>query len=117
MTAQLDWTAILRSACDATSQARVGRRLRDAGGDSYPSDSVVSQVLAGKYPGRTERLRALVEGVYGGVVVACPMLGNLPLHECIGHQVRPFATTNPQRVALYRACRGGCPHSRLEEQT
>lgn len=45
--------------------------------------------------------------------VACPVAGELRMHHCLQNQRMPFAATNPQRVRLYRACRAGCPHSRL----
>ena len=71
---------------------------------------VISQVLGGKYPGQTGRLQRLVEGYYLGATVDCPVLGELSRAACEHHQVKPFAATNPQRVALFRACRG-CPHA------
>ena len=77
------------------------------------SATVVSQVLNGRYPGSLENVRQRVEGALLSRTVACPILGDLPRHECMDHQRRPFAATNAQRVKLYQACRNGCPHSRV----
>lgn len=101
---------LLRAACQRSSQSAVARRLRDASGNGYPSDTVISQALSGKYPGRLDRLEALVAGLYGGAKVACPVLGEIGRDQCDRHQHAPFAATNPIRVALYRACRG-CPNA------
>lgn len=108
-----DWIEALRRACERTSQGRVAAELRQE--DGYPSPAIVNQVLGGRYAHPTDRLEALVRGAYLGGTVACPVLGELRLNDCIAHQYRPFATTNPLRIALYRACRGGCPHSRIED--
>lgn len=109
------WLDTLRRACERTSQAQVGRRLRDASGSGFPSDSVVSQVINGRYPGRTDRIEVMVSGLWGGATVVCPVLGTIGAEQCDAHQYRPYSGANPNRVALFRACRGGCPHSRLEE--
>lgn len=110
-----DWIEILRAECERTSQGKVAKRLRDASGNGYPSDPLVSRLLSGTYPGEPERLRDLVEGLFGGAHVTCPVLGELRRDACSRHQNAQFASTNPTRVALYRACRGGCPNSHLEQ--
>lgn len=106
------WLARLRQEVARTSQRRVADALR--GDNGYPSETLLSQVLNGKYPGQTGRLQRLVEGHYLGHTVACPVLGEISRADCEHHQVRPFAATNPQRVDLFRACRGGCPHAHGE---
>ena len=109
------WLRMLAQKCTETSQAKVAARLRQA--DGFPSPAVINQVIKGKYPSARgiERLRNLFEGAYLGHTVDCPILGDLARDACLRHQSRPFAATNPMRVQLYRACRNGCPHSRLEE--
>lgn len=102
-----DWIAALRTECARSTQAAVARRL------GY-SPTVVNQALRGGYAGDVERLREVVEGALMGRTVDCPVIGDLPRDRCLDHQIRPFAATNPLRTALYRACRSGCPHSRLE---
>ena len=109
-----DWLHTLRLEVERASLRRVAERLR--GGNGYPSEALVSQVLNGKYKGHTARLQRLVEGYYLGVTVACPVLGEITRDRCDHQQRLPFAATNPVRVALYRACRNGCQHSTLENQ-
>jgi hypothetical protein len=42
------------------------------------------------------------------------VLGEISAKTCIDWQAKPFAATNEQRVMLYRACRSGCPYSKLK---
>lgn len=107
------WLARLRVEVARSTQRRVAELLR--GHNGYPSETLLSQVLSGKYKGRTERLQRLVEGYYLGATVPCPVLGTVTRDTCEREQRRPFAATNPHRVALFRACRAGCPYSSLEE--
>jgi hypothetical protein len=50
-----------------------------------------------------------VRGEFLDARVSCPVLGEIPTGECIGHQLRKFQPTNPLRVALRRAC-PTCPN-------
>lgn len=106
--AQGDWLQALRDACAGMSQREVGELI------GY-SESVVSQVLSGKYRGDIKRVRAAVEGGLMGATVDCPVLGVIPRQRCIEHQRRPFAATNPTRVQLWRACRS-CPNRTTEDK-
>lgn len=108
--AQPVWIAALARACERRSQATVAREI------GY-SPAVINQVLRGRYSGNIERVEKAVRGALLHETVDCPVLGELAGHRCLAHQTRPFATTNPLRVQLHRACRGGCPHSRLGETT
>ena len=100
----MDWIKELAAACDRLGQKEIAKRI------GY-SSSVVSQVINNKYPGDLERVRDQVEGVLMNRVVDCPMLGDITLDVCRGHQRRKFSATNPMRVQMFRACRNGCPHS------
>ena len=106
-THEAQWLIVLREQVNARSQSRVAAELS-------VSKTMISQVLNGKYPADPADLRRKVEGHYLHRTVTCPVLGVIPVHECEAHQQREFSATNPQRVRLYRACRSGCPHSRLE---
>ena len=110
------WLTALRRACDESSQAAVARRLRQA--DGYPSPALINQVLAGKYTRDTARLQGLVEGLLMRQTVDCPVLGDIGKNKCLEHQARPrrFATANPLFVRLWKACRSGCPHSKLPRE-
>lgn len=106
-----DWLTVLRRACEEASQAAVARRLG-------VSASVVNQALQEKYKGNLATLRSKVEGVLMEHVVDCPVLGEMAKHKCLEHQGRPrqFVTVNPLYVRLYRACRSGCPFSKLPKE-
>ena len=106
------WVQVLTEKCEKTSQARVSARLKQ--NDGFPSPTVINQVIKGKYPGRKDRLKALVEGVYMHRTVICPVSDEISTDTCEENQSRPFINTNPIRVRLFKACRNGCPHSRLE---
>lgn len=100
------WRKILADECRAASQARVAEKI------GY-SSGVVNQVLAGTYKGDLKAVQKAVEGAFMDATVECPLLGEIASNACLTYQRRKLETTNPQRVALFKACRGGCPHSRL----
>ena len=108
-----DWIEILAAECARTSQKRAANLI----GYSTPT---VNQVLKGTYnKGRKGGMSAgelAVKGALMRMTVDCPVIGALPANRCLEYQRLPFAATNPQRVQLYRACRSGCPHSRLEDK-
>lgn len=73
------------------------------------SRTAVSLVLAGTYGKSTEQIaRAVMATV---TRVACPVLGEIAADQCRAEQVRPYSSANPQRIALFRACHGGCVHA------
>lgn len=78
------------------------------------SAAVVSHLLAARYPGDLDAVFAKIRGALMGEVVACPVLGEIGRHRCLSEQKMPFATSNAARARVYRACRTGCPHSRLK---
>lgn len=106
-----DWLTVLRDACAESSQAAVARKLG-------VSPAMISQALKGVYRGDIDRLRMLVEGALMRQTVDCPMVGDLPKNRCLEHQARDrrFAFVNPLYSKLYRACRSGCPHSKLTQE-
>jgi hypothetical protein len=104
--AEPTWMVLLRGAVErAPSMQAVAEQI------GY-SRTTVSLVLAGKYGKSTEAIALAVMTLLDQVI--CPVLGDLPGPDCLRNQNAPFSAANPQRVALYRACRAGCPHSRLE---
>ncbi len=96
-----DWIDVLRAEVERTSQAAVAKRLGYSG-------SVVSQVLSGTYAGRLDNVERAVRDVIGVASVPCPVLGSIHETKCAELRNRPFAATNPSRVAMWRACRT-CP--------
>lgn len=103
-----DWIIALADACTATSQTSVAKRLGISG-------SQISQALANRYPSPLERLEDQVRGALMGACVACPVLGEIGRDRCLSEQGMPFSPASSVRVRLYRACRAGCPHSRIKE--
>lgn len=108
---EADWLAVLREQSTPTP-THPERSQSKAAAAIGMSPAVVSQVLKGTYQGRLDRVEAKVRGVFMHQTVVCPALGEISLAKCQDEQGRPFAPTNPQRVAVYKACRSGCPHSR-----
>jgi hypothetical protein len=100
-----DWVLALATACDESSQAAVARRL------GY-SPTAVSTTLKGDYGADLSRLEAAVRGAFMAATVGCPVIGEIGADLCAEHQRRPYANTNPTRIALHRACRSGCIHSK-----
>lgn len=101
-----DWVVALANECDRTSQNIAARRI------DY-SSAAVSQVINGKYSGDLKAVEQTVRGALMAVTVACPVLGELAADICLSHQKAPWSPHNPQRIAFFRACRDGCPHSRI----
>lgn len=103
-----DWLENLRAECDRTNQARTARRLG-------VSPAMVNQVLNGAYKSDTSNIEARVRGELMRETVPCSVMGDISKRRCVDIQAQPFAPTNPDRVAVYRACRDGCPFSSLRE--
>lgn len=106
---EAEWVTVLRGEVGRTSQRQVAKRL----GVSAAS---ISLVLSGQYPASTEALEQRVRGELMSECVECPVLGEIDRRWCLDWQQKPFAATNPMRVKVWRACRSGCPNSRLVQQ-
>lgn len=105
-----DWVAELASECDARgSQEAVGKAI------GY-SASVVNQVLQNKYKGALDKVAHAVRGALMGATVACPVAGTLRRDLCLKEQDMPLHSGDPGRADFWRACRSGCPHSRLKQE-
>jgi len=103
-----DWVQAMAVECTATSQNRVAARM-----DRSPA--LISQVLRAKYPADLSAVEERFRGVFLAGRVACPALGTLPSHECQDWRAksRSFATGNPLRVRMFRAC-AACPRNARE---
>lgn len=102
-----EWILALAQACNLSSQSKVAAKL------NY-SAATISQVISCSYRGDIERVEAMVRGAFLSELVACPVLGDMPRNMCLGWQKKPRAATSSHRVQMYRACRNGCPNSKLE---
>lgn len=101
-----DWVRALAEACDKSSQAKVAKVIGN-------SSSVVNRVLSNSYPGNMNKVAEKVRGHYLSERVTCPALGDISRQRCVAEQDRKLSAQNPLRVRIYRACRSGCPNSRL----
>jgi len=101
-----DWIAALAGECDRTTQKAAGSRIGYSAG-------VVNAVLKRAYKGDYTAVEQSVRGALMAATVNCPVLGELTTDRCLQQQRQPFAAHNPQRIALWRACRTGCAHSRI----
>jgi hypothetical protein len=101
-----DWVRELAEEAMRNSATAVARRI------GY-SPAVISHVLAATYPGDLARVEAKVRGALMGATVVCPVLGEIGRDRCLDEQKMPFSAASSIRSKLYRACRSGCPHSRL----
>ncbi|MFB9160177.1 helix-turn-helix domain-containing protein [Chromobacterium violaceum] len=90
------WLPLLRAEVGRTSIGQAAKLL------GY-SRTTVSLVLAGKYPGQTERVAEVVLHTLGRV--ACPYLGrDLTPDECKAQSTSQAPTHNPLKLAHWRAC-------------
>lgn len=103
------WVIALAEACTKSSQNRVAQRLG-------VSASLVSSVIAGKYPGDMARIAELCRGEFERETVACPVLGDIAPLICRRWQMKAdrLRTGNNQNARMFRACRG-CARYRKEE--
>ncbi|MGE4539239.1 MAG: LacI family transcriptional regulator [Desulfovibrio sp.] len=95
-----DWLALLTEEAARTSITATARRL------GYSRTSI-SLVLAGKYPGGTDKMAARVLEAFRRVV--CPLLDKeVTPAECAKNGGR-VPTSSPAALRLWRACQT-CPH-------
>lgn len=97
MTRANDWLQMLQDAVKASSQTAVAVRLN-------VSRTTVSLVLAGKYPGKTDRVAARVMDVFGQV--KCTHTGQpIALTVCVSYANRRAPLNNPFEMTHWRTCR------------
>lgn len=97
------WLASLADACDASSVRKIAERLK-------VSPALISRVINGHYKASLDFLAGRVREALLTENVACPALGEISAATCHEEQRKPFVSANPLAVAVYRACRNGCPH-------
>lgn len=102
-----DWIVALAEECTRINATEVGRRL------GY-STAVITSVVLNNYRGSLAKVEAKVRGAYMGAVVECPVLGEIERDRCETEQERKHFGTSANRARLFRACRAGCPNSRLK---
>lgn len=101
-----DWIIELAKAAMETNQRVTGDKI------GY-SSSVVSQAISRTYAGDIDRVEEKVRGALMKQKVSCPILVEVARDTCLNWQKKPIAGTSSLRMKMYRACRSGCPNSRL----
>jgi hypothetical protein len=98
------WLELLRAEAARTNIGAVAGRV------GY-SRTTISLVMAGKYPGKTEKIAAAVLAVLeAAVTVDCPYLGvAIEFAACTQHAGQRAPTHNPVKMHHWRACRQ-CPN-------
>lgn len=106
--ANTDWMQMLREAVDTSTQTAVAVRLK-------VSRTTVSLVLAGKYPGKTDRVADRVMRVFGQV--QCTHTGQpISLTACVSFANRRAPLNNPLELSHWRSCRT-CPQRPVKGDT
>lgn len=105
-----DWVETLAMMSDQSSQRQAEKEIGYSG-----TGSVVNAVLKASYKGDLAAVEKAVRGRYMRMTVDCPVIGELAANLCLEHQKRAlqFSMGSSHRIALARACRGKCPHSRI----
>lgn len=98
-----DWLDALKAECAKSSQAKVAKEL------GY-SAATISLVLKGKYAGDLKTVERKFKGCFLNASLICPVMGEMSVDKCVCYRRMKFSAVNPQRIALYKACRNGCPH-------
>ena len=68
----------------------------------------VSTLLANKYPANTQKMEKTI--MAWATKIPCPVLGDISAGQCQAERNKPFISSNPLRVQLFRACRK-CPRN------
>ncbi|MBN9334684.1 transcriptional regulator [Devosia sp.] len=100
-----DWVLELAALADASGLKGAGERIGYTG-------SLVSGVLNNKYRGDLVGVEQRVRGALMGLMVECPVLGEIDRSRCLQEQQEPFRATSAYRAQLFHACRTGCPNAR-----
>lgn len=101
-----DWVVALAEEATRTTAVNAARRIGYSGG-------LLTGVFGKKYNGDMGRVEAKVRGALMSAVVTCPVVGEIGLDRCLDEQKMGHTGASSIRAKLYRACRGGCPHSRI----
>ncbi len=104
-----DWVLTLAEEANRTTAKAVADRV------GY-SAAVLSHVFSKSYIGDMQRVEEKARGVFMGMKVTCPVLGEIGRDHCLDEQKKPFSASSSVRSKVYRACRGGCEHSRLKQK-
>lgn len=80
------------------------------------SSSTVTQIIGNSYKAKDwGAIEARVRGELMRETVMCPVLDEITKGQCLDEQAKDFTGTSAIRTSVWRACRSGCPHSRLKQ--
>ncbi len=102
-----DWVLALARACDASTQSAVAKSLNI-------NAAYVSFAINNKSSEYHERVEEAVRAKYMAEVVVCPVLGEVALDICGGHQRNTRRPTGPVQRQLRETC-PGCPFNRTSK--
>lgn len=105
-----EWVLAMARAIDAEGGAMPRAQKLVAERIGY-SNAVVHEVLRNRYRGDHVKVALRVAQCLASESADCPVLGRIAHVECHAHQARKDPGSTPLKVQLFRACRGGCPHS------
>lgn len=97
-----DAMKLLQARVAEQGQAAIARQLGI-------SASALNQLLHGNYKAAPDAILQRVREVFGSEIVACPVLGDIPLGRCSEERKHPMLV-NSIKVRLFRACQK-CPHN------
>lgn len=104
-----DWVEQLAQEANRITAAKAAKRIGYSG-------AVLSHVFSNNYPGDIARVEAKVRGALMSATVSCPVLGEIGLDHCLDQQKMKNTGASSIRAKLHRACRAGCPNSRIAQE-
>lgn len=107
--------ALKKAKAAGHSLAEIGEMLKWPGKPSGYTRAAVSALLSEKYKARDmSKVEAAIRATLMREKVTCPVLGQIPVADCAAWQRRDLSSANNESVRMYRACRGGCPNSKIK---
>lgn len=102
-----EWILVLAEQCDASNQKSVAKAM------NY-KPATINLVLANKWTASLTNIEQAFKGAFEHATVSCPVpgYGELPVHECLANQRKPYTNGNHTEVQRYVYCSGQCEHSR-----
>lgn len=113
--AQVAWGEAFPSEIRALAEYADTRSAKAAATAIGMSPATVSHLIAAKTENHDlQKIYGRIRGALMGETVSCEVWGEIGRDRCLSEQALPFSPTNSARAQCFRACRSGCPHSRLK---
>ncbi|GEC14257.1 transcriptional regulator [Nitrobacter winogradskyi] len=104
-----DWIETLAIEANRTNLGKTAHRIGIR-------RNVLCSVLYNKYSGNLAKIEERAREALPPPPTDCPVLGAIEQKRCLNEQRMDNTGASSIRAKLYRACRGGCPHSRLTQE-